>query len=55
VAGNDFTLVVVSDTNWTWDRDAVVAAITATLPQADTHDGYPLAGRCPLSSHDGIG
>jgi hypothetical protein len=44
VAVDDFTLVVVSEIDWTWNLDAVVAAIAATWPQADIHDGYPLAG-----------
>ena len=44
MAGDDFILVVVGETDWTWDIDAIVAAIASTWPQADIRDGYPLAG-----------
>lgn len=41
---DDFALVVVGDTDWTWDLDAVAAAIASTWPAAQIRDGYPLAG-----------
>jgi len=44
VAGDDFALVVVGDTDWRWDVDAVLAAIAATWPPARIHDGYPVQG-----------
>jgi hypothetical protein len=44
MAGDDFTLVVVDETGWTWDLDAVVAAIASTWPQARISDNYPLPG-----------
>ena len=44
MAGDDFALVVVGDTDWTWDLEAVAAGIADTWPQANIHDGYPLAG-----------
>jgi hypothetical protein len=44
VAGDDFALVVVGDTDWAWDLDAVVAAVAATWPQATIHDHYPVQG-----------
>ncbi len=44
MAGDDFALVVVGDTDWTWDLDAVLAAIAATWPLAKIYDGYPVQG-----------
>jgi hypothetical protein len=44
VAGDDFVLVVVGDTGWAWDLDAVAAAVAATWPQATIHDHYPVEG-----------
>jgi hypothetical protein len=44
VSVDDFALVVVGDTDWAWDLDAVLAAIAATSPQATIRDGYPLPG-----------
>ena len=32
MAGDEFALVVVGDTGWAWDLDAVVAAVAATWP-----------------------
>jgi hypothetical protein len=44
VSVNDFALVVVGDTHWAWDLDAVAAAIASTWPDAQIRDGYPLSG-----------
>ncbi len=44
MAGDDFALAVVGDTDWAWDLDAILAAVASTWPQADIRDGYPLAG-----------
>jgi hypothetical protein len=44
VAGDDFALAVVGDTDWSWDIDAVLAGVAATWPKATIRDGYPLAG-----------
>jgi hypothetical protein len=44
VAGDDFALAVVGDTDWTWDLDAVLAAIAATWPLAKIYDDYPVQG-----------
>lgn len=39
-----FALVVANQTDWAWDLDAVLAAITDAWPDAQVRDGYPLAG-----------
>src|SRR6266540_2895292 len=44
MAGDDFTLVMASETDWAWDLDAVVAALASTWPQAKIYDGYPVEG-----------
>ncbi len=44
MAGDDFALAVVGDTDWAWDIDAVVAAVAATWPQARVLDRDPIPG-----------
>lgn len=44
MAGDDFALVVVGNTDWTWDLDAIVSAVAATWPRAKIHDRHPVEG-----------
>ena len=44
MAGDDFALAVVGETDWAWDIDGVLAAVASTWPQASIRDGYPLRG-----------
>jgi hypothetical protein len=44
VAGDDFALAVVGDTDWAWDIDAVVAALASTWTQAQVLGHYPIPG-----------